>query len=355
MSRAPSVDVVVPCHRYGAVLPIAVRSVLDQPGVDVRVLVIDDASGDGSADVARALAELDSRVEVVEHAVNKGHLATYDEGLLEWCKADYSVLLSADDALTPGALGRATALLDAHPGVGFAYGRPLHWDGSHPLPPARTESRGVTVYPGHTWLRRRFVLGNGCITSPEVVVRTSLQQSLGGYDRRLPHTGDIEMWMRFALAADVGYLRGVDQAYYRVHGANMSTAYYGGSGVLDLQQRLAAYDVVMETAPGLLPDAHELHARLRRTLARDALRRAGRAYDRGAAADEPIAEMIEFARSTVPDVTRLPEWHTLRLRQAITQRVGPRATSALRPLVLTAAGRRVKWLLRDRTWRSKGI
>ncbi|HEY0636030.1 MAG TPA: glycosyltransferase [Pseudonocardiaceae bacterium] len=350
----PSVDVVIPCYRYGEVLPTAVRSVLDQPGVDVRVLVIDDASGDGSADVARSLAEADDRVEVSVHPVNRGHLATYNEGLLDWARADYSVLLSADDALTPGALARATALLDANPSVGFVYGRPLHWDGSVPLPAARTERPGWRVYPGRRWLRRRFALGNGCITSPEVVVRTALQRQLGGYDPRLPHTGDIEMWMRFALHSDVGYLSGVDQAYYRVHGANMSTLYYGDAGVRDLRQRLAAYEVTLEHAAGVLPpaEAAALERRLRRVLARDALQRAGRAYDKGRSGVEPVEDMVAFAREAVGDaVTRLPEWHTLALRR----RLGTRATHALRPLVLTAAARRVKRRYRVERWKHQGV
>lgn len=60
-------DVVIPCFRYGSMLPDAVHSVLSQEGVEVRVLIIDDASGDGSADVARALARGDSRVAVRVH------------------------------------------------------------------------------------------------------------------------------------------------------------------------------------------------------------------------------------------------------------------------------------------------
>ncbi|MGX7824060.1 glycosyltransferase family 2 protein [Actinokineospora sp. 24-640] len=345
-----SVDVVIPCYKYGSVLPVAVRSVLDQPGVDVRVLVIDDASGDGSADVARGLAAEDGRVQVWEHPVNRGHIATYNEGLLEWAKADYSVLLSADDALTPGALGRATALLDAHPEVGFAYGRPLHWDGSDPLPVARTASRGWTVYNGFTWLRRRFSLGEGCITSPEVVVRTELQQKLGGYDPELRHSGDIEMWMRFALHADVGYLPGVDQAYYRKHGANMSTAYYA-TQVGDLRQRLAAFESTVRRASGILPDRTALDTQVRRVLARDALRRAGRSYDKGHADTAPITELVEFAREAFPAIASLPEWHTLRLRQ----RLGTRRARALSPLVLTAPARRVRQLYREARWARQGV
>ncbi|MGQ0839394.1 glycosyltransferase family 2 protein [Actinokineospora sp.] len=345
-----SVDVVIPCYKYGSVLPTAVRSVLDQPDVDVRVLVIDDASGDGSAEVARALSDVDSRVTVVEHERNKGHIATYNEGLLEWASADYCALLSADDALTPGALRRATRLLDAHPEVGFVYGRPVHWDGSAPLPPARTADRGWTVYNGLSWLRRRFALGDGCITSPEVVVRTALQRELGGYDPELRHTGDIEMWMRFALHADVGYLRGVDQAYYRVHGENMSAAYYA-SVVADLRQRLAAYSAVIDRANGQLPDKDSLDRQVRRVLARDALRRAGRAFDKGRAEIEPVAELVDFAREAAGAVDDLPEWHTLRLRQ----RLGARRAKALAPLVLTAPARRIRRHVRELRWQRSGI
>lgn len=348
--RRPSVDVVIPCYRYGRFLPDAVRSVLRQPGVEVRVLVIDDASPDDSAVVARSLAETDERVQVRVHQENHGHIATYNEGLLDWAEADYSLLMSADDALTPGALARATALLDAHPEVGFVYGRPVHWDGSDPFPPARTTFAGWTVYSGQQWLRRRFATTHGCITSPEAVTRTALQQRIGGFDPDLPHSADIEMWMRFALHADVGYLRGVDQAYYRVHGANMSSAYYDRSGLGDLRQRLAAYESTLRRANGQLPDSDRLGRRFRRNIARDALQRAGRAYDKGRADIEPVAELVDFARAAFRDTTSLPEWYTLQLRR----RLGPRRAAALRPLVLTPAGRRLRHHWRVWRWKRTG-
>ena len=39
--------------------------------------------------------------------MNRGHIATFNEGLLDWADGDYCVLISADDKLTPGALRRA--------------------------------------------------------------------------------------------------------------------------------------------------------------------------------------------------------------------------------------------------------
>jgi len=67
-----SVSVLIPCYKYGQFLEEAVSSVLDdQSGVDVRVLIIDDASPDDSAEVANKIAARDSRVEVIVHAVNR--------------------------------------------------------------------------------------------------------------------------------------------------------------------------------------------------------------------------------------------------------------------------------------------
>ena len=134
-----SVSVVVPCYNYGHFLEECVASVLDdQDGVDVRVLIIDDASPDDSADVAKKIAARDPRVEVVVHTTNAGNIATFNEGLIEWTDGDYCLLLSADDRVTPGALRRASELLDANPSVGFAYGHALWCIEGAPLPPART-------------------------------------------------------------------------------------------------------------------------------------------------------------------------------------------------------------------------
>ena len=138
-----SVSVIIPCYKYGHFLEEAVTSVLDdQEGVDVRVLIIDDASSDDSADVARKIAARDPRVEVIVHTANKGNIATYNEGLLEWADGDYCVLLSADDRLTPGALRRARDLLDAHPGVGFVYGHSL-WFSRRATAVGSDESAGL--------------------------------------------------------------------------------------------------------------------------------------------------------------------------------------------------------------------
>jgi hypothetical protein len=336
-----SVSVVIPCYKYGHFLEDAVASVLDdQPGVDVRVLIIDDASPDDSAMKAREIAARDPRVEVIVHQANKGNIATYNEGLLEWADSDYCALLSADDRLTPGALRRARDLLDANPGVGFVYGRAV-WvmPGAH-VPTARTSPRGSLVRPGHWWLERRFLDAECPITSPEVVVRTSTQKRVGGYDARLPHAADLEMWMRLAAQADVGFLRGVDQAYYRLHEGNMRK---GFTALMDLRERQLAFQIVLDRDGEIMSDPKGMSAHVHRALARQALWAAAREYDQGSVEQAAADELMAFAATCWPEVSGLPLYRTLRSRK----RIGPRGMY----YVLSQKG---QWWLRRRAWKYRG-
>ena len=337
----PSVSVVIPCYRYGHLLKDAVSSVLDQPGVDVKVLIIDDASPDGSGDTARAIARSDPRVEAVVHTRNRGHIATYNEGLLDWADGTYSVLLSADDLLTPGSLRRSVDLMEANPQVGFAYGYAVRFEDGRPLPAPRTSPRGWSVWNGRSWLERRFRLARSGISSPEVVVRTSTQKKAGGYDARLPHLGDTQMWMRLASMSDVGYVRGVDQAYYRQHTTNMSRTY---DQVAGLRQGRLAFDSIIEHLGDDLPDGARMARLVHRKLAWEALFAARCAYDEGRVADTPIEALVEFALDCWPAVRHMPIYHTLRLRRL----VGARAMAALRPVVPPQRGMRFLVESRDR-------
>jgi GT2 family glycosyltransferase len=342
-------SIVIPCYNYGHFLRDAVRSALDdQPGSDVRVLIIDDASTDGSAEVARDIAAGDTRVEVAEHAANRGHIATYNEGLLDWADGDYTVLLSADDRLAPGALRRAGDLLDAHPNVGFAYGHPVRFQHGSPPPTARTTVQGWSVWPGHWWLERRFRSCVSCISSPEVVVRTALQKRVGGYDPRLPHTGDTEMWLRLAAHADVGFIRGADQAFYRIHGQNMTKS---RTGLVELRQRRLAYEALLERCGSRLPEAARLSDAMHRKLCWQALWSAARAYDRGRTEQTPIDELIAFAFDCWPQADRLPVYRGLRLRAWL----GPRVVPCLQPFVLSAVGRKAQNWWWWRSWARRGL
>jgi glycosyltransferase involved in cell wall biosynthesis len=309
--HCPLVTVVIPCYNYGHYLPACVQSVLDQQDVRVDVLIIDDASPDGSAEVVNRLAAQDNRIRAICHDTNRGHIATYNEGLTQ-ARGDYSVLLSADDLMTPGCLSRATALMEVHPSVGLTYGVSVDLTGAE-LPPARTVATSWIIWHGHKWLAHMCKTGQNIMRSPEAVMRTSILRQLGGYRADLPHAGDFEMWMRAATISDIGFIGGADQAYYRIHSNNMHHSSFDLCA--DVSQRLRAFDRIFAERSELLADASNMREAAHRALAREALSHAISAYSRGVADSEPIDDYAAFALSAWPDAKYLSEWRALcRLR-----------------------------------------
>jgi glycosyltransferase involved in cell wall biosynthesis len=293
-----TVSVIVPCYNYAHFLRECVESVLSQSGVDVRVLVIDDASSDNTAEVVAELIAHDSRVEYRRHPKNIGHIATYNEGLA-WANGDYTVLISADDLLTPGALMRATQLMDAHPEVGFVYGGCVKFNTDQPLPQPRLPSApgAWKISNGLDWLESVCDYGTTWITSPEVVVRTSLQHSLGGYRPELPHTGDQEMWMRFAVHAAVGEILDADQAFYRMHTHSMHTRQFS-TAFEDIRGRRAAFDIFFQEERDLIPGWERLQKMADRSLASEALWAVCQAYYRREATQAQVRELIQYANNS---------------------------------------------------------
>lgn len=318
-----SVDVVVPCYRYGHFLDTCVRSVLAQVGTVVRVLIIDDGSPDNTSDVAAALAAEDPRVTWVRHAANQGHIATYNEGL-EWACADYLLVLSADDYLLPGALAQSTRLMDEHPDVGFTFGKAIATSRRAVLTPA---PRGTAEPSWHILDGRTFICRSGArnlVPTPTAVIRTRLQKRLGGYRRELPHSADMEMWLRLAAHAPVGFVDAY-QAVYRQHGDNMSLSYYADGGFLDLRQREAAIECFLATCP-TAHDRDDLRRRLSRSLATFAVGLASEAFNAGRL--ELSTRLSSYALDVCPGITGSWSWAKLACK-----RRAPSLWSTVQPLL----------------------
>ena len=315
-----SIDVVVPCYRYGHFLRECVESVLTQPGLTVRVLVIDDASPDNTGEVAAELARGDSRLSVVRHATNKGHIATYNEGI-EWVSADYMLLLSADDYLLPGALSHSAALMDAYPEVGFTFGNVIELRDNQDLNRGGADvvmKSGWRILSGLEFVE--LSASRNIVPTPTAVVRTALQKRIGGYRNDLPHSGDMEMWFRLAGLSSVGILEAC-QAVYRLHSGNMSLNYM--SLLPDLEQRKAALDYFYRTCS--FSTAQWLHQRALSSLARDAIGLASRAFNEGKM--EVSGQFSEFAFDVCPKIKGSREWAKLTCKR----RMGLRVWNALRP------------------------
>jgi glycosyltransferase involved in cell wall biosynthesis len=308
------VDVFVPCYNYGRFLRQSVQSVLAQTGVEIRVLILDDASSDDSEEVGRKLAAEDARVEYRRHTANRGHIATYNEGI-DWASGEYTLLLSADDALTPGSLRRAARLMDAYPNVALVHGQSIRTpDPAHEVCPPAGDCP-TSVVRGLDFFRSLCETGQNVVETPTAVVRTTVHKRVGGYRAELPHAGDMELWLRLSLHGDVGYVHGV-QAYYRLHGKNMST---GFQQVRDLRQRRDVFRILFEEYPDRIPQREELRHTASVALAQDAFWSAATAFDRGNAG--VIDDYLAFAAETYPPIQSSWAWRRLQVKRAMGTRL----------------------------------
>src|SRR5438046_2878117 len=91
-------------------------SILNQEGVDFDVLVIDDASTDGTSEVIARFR--DRRLRVIRHERNVGAIATANEGYAQ-VSGQFVVRVDSDDRLRPRCLKHASGLLQQHANVGF--------------------------------------------------------------------------------------------------------------------------------------------------------------------------------------------------------------------------------------------
>src|SRR6185295_10178857 len=295
-----------------------------QEEVEVRVIIMDDASSDSTEAVGRRLAAEDVRVEYHRHAVNAGNIRTYNEAL-GYLTGDYCMILSADDLLTPGSLARATRVMDAHPEIGLAYGRDITFRHTPPRDAARSSTYcGYKIFTYAEFLERACRLGHTPIQAPTAIVRTSLHREIGNYLVELPHAGDTEIWLRMAAHGAVCELD-ADQAFRRLHANNMSLSF---AQLGRFEQQKKAFDAHFAQYREARPEIAHLQAVVDRTIAEAAVWSGAHAFDagEGAACDR----FLQFAAATCPGIERWGVWRRLQLKRfvpaAIWRRIAPLAS-----------------------------
>jgi succinoglycan biosynthesis protein ExoO len=107
-----SVSVIMPAFNAASFIERALGSALGQEGVEVEVIVADDGSSDGTADLVAELARREPRLRLVRLPENRGPSAARNAAL-DAAGSEWVAVLDADDAFTPGRLRRLTDLAAA--------------------------------------------------------------------------------------------------------------------------------------------------------------------------------------------------------------------------------------------------
>jgi glycosyltransferase involved in cell wall biosynthesis/peptidoglycan/xylan/chitin deacetylase (PgdA/CDA1 family) len=128
MAAAPLVSVVVIFLDEERFLAEAIESVLAQTYPAWELILVDDGSTDGSAEIAKGYAERDSRIRCVTHpgGENRGMSASRNRGVAD-SGGELVAFLDGDDVWLPEKLVEQVELLERHPEVAMVYGRTQWW------------------------------------------------------------------------------------------------------------------------------------------------------------------------------------------------------------------------------------
>jgi len=237
-AAAPEISVVVPTHG-GRFLAATVASIRAQTFAGWELVIVDDGSRDGTAEVAAGLAAADARIRVVTHAHNHGIAAARNAGLAAIAPASrYVAFLDHDDLWTPDALALLRAELEARAATSAAHGMADTIDDNGrdlALPDViRMQEVRLGVVP-RRWRRHKIArwpdgrpteLANlayqDCIVSVgSGLIRRAYLDRVGGFDARAQPADDYDMWIRLSRLGGIGFVPHV-VLRYRVHDDNTS-------------------------------------------------------------------------------------------------------------------------------------
>lgn len=189
---AADVSVIVPVRNGARTIGATLAGIAGSVG---EVVVIDDASTDGSAERAAAVPGV-----IVFPGSGRGAAAARNRGLLV-ASGERILFLDADDVVGPGHAAALAAALDRAGPHGVAFGRWARFrqDPAEAVFPARPTERDM---PGVDWLVRDWAEARPMTQCGMFLIPRALIERVGGWNERLSLCDDFEFFARVIAASD---------------------------------------------------------------------------------------------------------------------------------------------------------
>ncbi len=181
------VSVIIPTFNRRQLVREAVALVCAQRDADYEIIVVDDGSTDGTADMLRA--EFGSRLRPI-CTENRGVSAARNRGVAE-SHGDLIAFLDSDDLWLPDKLAAQGRFLREHPNAAICQTEEI-WvrNGVRVNPCKHHRKPSGDIFEASLRL---------CLVSPSaVMVRRALFEASGGFDESLPACEDYDLWLRIA-------------------------------------------------------------------------------------------------------------------------------------------------------------
>jgi glycosyltransferase involved in cell wall biosynthesis len=207
----PLVSVCVPTYNYARFLPDCIESVLQQTFSDWELVIADDCSDDGTADLVRRYARSEPRIRYTVNERRLGMNANL-QCAANLGKGRYLKMLCADDWLAPSCLEVLFRLMEQNTRVVLATCAEIHTDEvGRPLQQQFFFGKPLSIISGSAMLDRMARI-QGFGGNSSFFVRQSAYQQVGGYDPMVLYAGDWELGARLCRLGD--YLHTDEPLFY---------------------------------------------------------------------------------------------------------------------------------------------
>jgi GT2 family glycosyltransferase len=296
---SPAVTLAIPCRNAGRHLRPLLQSLLAQTRQDFELLLVDDASSDGSIELAREVAG--ERVQVHRNAAPLGIGGNWNR-CVELARAPFVCLAHQDDVYEPEYVARMLAALDARPDAGMAHCRAAAIDADGRAMPSAAER-----FKAHFWRQspgkdraahyERLWRGN-FIVCPSMCFRTDALRVTGPFRTDLCFALDWEYSFRL-LRAGFGIVDVHEVLlHYRRHDGAATAAANRTRTRLHEELQVLRAAVAAGQASGLLPGRLGVSPALRNSLLHEAL------TDLLAGRRTSVAKKLWFVRQHAPELWR---------------------------------------------------
>ena len=247
-------SVVIPAYNAAACIGQTICSVLAQTTPPDEIVVVDDGSSDGTAEVARACGD---QVRVVAQH-NQGVGTARNTGVSA-ARGDFIAFVDADDLWHPDKLRAQLAAIERDPDLGVVYGEFQVWDPATPAAfPTEVIDEAAIVPRLSGWIYHHLLLTNWVMTSTSLTRRWVFERT-GPFDTGLRLGEDWDFFLRAARHARFLKLRDVVTLYRQHPGQTTKQALSENYEALVLDRAVAAFG--FEGPNGERPDMGDFRRR----------------------------------------------------------------------------------------------
>ena len=211
------VSVVIPLYNHENYIEQALESVITQSAKPLEIIVVDDGSGDASADKVRHAAARCPEL-VYWSQPNQGAHKAINAGVHR-AQGEIVAILNSDDAFHPQRLEECLHVLDELPDVSVvATGLEFMDDSGRSIPNSWYE-RAKAFFEKEGDLSLALVNGNFIMTTSNLVIRRSVFEEIG-YFSALRYAHDLDFMLRLVVRDKNFHLLDKALINYRMHATN---------------------------------------------------------------------------------------------------------------------------------------